>query len=294
VASASFPDPAIASLAGVGGAAGLVQVQPSSIVFPTTGVGLISASRALTVTNTGPIAIPDLTLASSAGFQISSSTCGAALDISASCTVQVGFDPSSAGQQTGNLSIGSGLLPAPVQVALSGMGFDFSLGTSGQSSKTVASGQTATYMLTLVPINGSAGTFTFLCGSFPANSSCSFNPTSESVSANGTGSVTVNISTGLGQSASARPASEKSAPYLVPLSCLLALPIAVAFRRRTGWLVILMASLIGLTSCAGSGGGGGGSPAPSNQNTPVGTYSVVVTATANGLSHKTTLTLIVD
>ena len=70
VESASFPDPAITSLTGIGGAAGLVQVQPSSIVFPTIGVGLISTSRALTITNNGPIAIPDLTLAVSAGFQI--------------------------------------------------------------------------------------------------------------------------------------------------------------------------------------------------------------------------------
>jgi hypothetical protein len=294
VNSATFPDPATASLVGIGGAAASVQVQPSSIVFATTGVGLISASRLATVTNNGPVSIPDLALATSAGFQISSSTCGVALDISASCTAQIAFYPSTAGQQTGNLSIASGLLAVPAQAALSGMGFDFSVGISGQSSKTVASGQTATYTLTLVPINGSTGTFTFACNSLPANSSCSFNPTSESVPANGTGSVTVNISTGLAQSASSLPEWGKHGSYLLPLSCLIALPIAVGFRNRKGWLVVLMASLIGLASCTGSGGGGGGTPAPSNQNTPAGTYSIVITATANGVSHKTALTLIVD
>jgi len=55
-----------------------------------------------------------------------------------------------------------------------------------------------------------------------------------------------------------------------------------------------MASLIGMSSCAGAGGGGGGTPASPNGSTPVGTYSIVVTATASGVSHKTTLTLIVD
>jgi len=56
-----------------------------------------------------------------------------------------------------------------------------------------------------------------------------------------------------------------------------------------------MAALLGITSCAGAGGGGGGTPPTQSGNaTPAGTYSVVVTATANGVSHKTTLTLTVD
>ena len=292
--SATFLNPATASLTGIGGAAGLVQVQPGSIVFPITGVGLSSALRPVTVTNNGPVAIPDLTFAASSGFQIASSTCGSALDVSAFCVAQIVFDPSTAGHQTGSFSIMSSMLAAPVQIALSGTGFDFSVGNSGQSSKTVASGQTATYMLTLVPLNGSSGTFTFSCGSLPANSSCSFNPNSQYVPANGTGSITVNLLTGVGQSASALPHWDSSAPYLIQLSCLIALPIAVGSRKRRGWLLILIAGLVGLASCAGSGGGGGGTPAPSNQSTPAGTYSVVLTATANGVSHKTTVTLIVD
>ena len=293
--SATFPDPAIASLVGIGGAAGSVTVQPASIVFSTSGVGVTSASRSVTVTNNGPVGISDLTLSASNGFQISSSTCGQALDISASCTVQLIFKPANAGQQTGRLSIGSSSLAAPVQVALSGMGFDFSIGISGQSSKTVSSGQTAMYTLTLVPANGSAGTFTFSCSSLPANSSCSFNPASTSVAANGTGSVTLNIATGAGQSAAALPVWEKNGRYLLPLSCLIALPIALGLKKRRGWLVILIAALIGLTSCAGSGGGGGGTPpVSSHPTTPAGSYSIVVTATANGISHNTTVTLIVD
>jgi hypothetical protein len=58
--------------------------------------------------------------------------------------------------------------------------------------------------------------------------------------------------------------------------------------------MILIAGLIGIVSCAGSGGGSGGAPLSTNQNTPAGTYSVVVTANANGVAHRTTLTLIVD
>lgn len=293
--SSSYPDAAIGSLVGIGGAAASVSAQPRSIAFPTTGVGLTSTPRSVTITNTGPVAVPDLTWSAGSGFQVSSSTCGPALAISASCTLQVAFRPTNAGQQTGNLSISSGALPAPVQVALSGMGFDFSLSTSGQSSKTVSSGQTATYTLTLTPASGSSGTFTFSCGSLPVNSSCGFNPLSEAVSANGTGSVTLNISTGLGQSDSGLPNWGRSAFHLLPFSCLIVLPMAMASKKRRVLLIILMGALIGVASCAGSGGGGGGTPpVSSKQNTPAGTYPVVVTATANGISHNVTVTLVVD
>lgn len=293
--SSSYPDPAIASLVGIGGAAASISAQPGSLVFPTTGVGLTSAPRSVTITNSGPVVIPDLTLSAGRGFQILSSTCGPALDTSASCTVQVAFRPTSAGQQTGNLSISSSALAVPVQVALSGIGFDFSVSTSGQSSRTVSSGQTATYALTLAAANGSSGTFTFSCGSLPVNSSCGFNPSSEPVPVNGAASVTLNISTGLGQSASGLPRWERSTVRLLPLSCVIVLPIGIGWRKRRSLLMILMAGVIGLASCAGSGGGGGGTPpVSSNRNTPAGTYSVVVTATANGVSHNVTVTLVVD
>ena len=294
VSSATFAEPATAALTGIGGAAGSVQVQPGSVVFPSTGVGLTSSPRAVILTNNGSVALSALKVSLSSGFQLSSSTCAASLDIAGSCTAQIAFAPANAGQQAGNLTVSSGSLAAPVEVALLGMGFDFTIAPAGQSSKTVSSGQAASYTLTLTPLNGSAGTFNLACSAVPANSSCAFNPASQAVAANSSGSVTVNIATGAATSTAglARPGGGRS--YLLPLTCLAALPIAVRWRRRKWWLGILMASLIGMSSCAGAGGGGGGTPASPNGSTPVGTYSIVVTATASGVSHKTTLTLIVD
>jgi hypothetical protein len=294
VSSVTFAEPASAVLVGIGGAAGSIQVQPGSLAFPSTGVGLISAPRAMTLTNNGPVALLDLKFSLSSGFEVSSSTCGASIDPAAACIVQIAFAPASAGQQVGNLTVTSGSLAAPVQIVLSGMGFDFTVAAAGQSSKTVSSGQAATYTLTLTPLNGSSGTFTFACSSLPANSSCSFNPGNTSVPANASGSVTVNVATG-GSSSSASLAGPGDArSYMLPLVCLVALPIAVGSRKRKWWLTILMAGLIGITSCAGAGGGGGGTPSSPNGSTPAGTYSIVVTATASGVSHKTTLTLTVD
>jgi hypothetical protein len=148
-------------------------------------------------------------------------------------------------------------------------------------------------------MGGSSGTFSFSCGSLPANSSCTFNPPNETVNANATGSVTVKIATGISstsaQNTGHSPKPFASGSFFVGLGLIL-MPVAIRRRQRgTFLLLLLILSSFGLTSCAGAGGGAGGAP-PSNPTsmTPPGAYSVVVTATANGLSHKITLNLTVD
>ncbi len=69
VSSYGFINAATIALIGAGGAAGSIQTQPASLVFPTTGVGAKSATQAVTLTNNGPISILSLNLAASVGFQ---------------------------------------------------------------------------------------------------------------------------------------------------------------------------------------------------------------------------------
>ena len=217
--------------------------------------------------------------------------------VGGSCTAQVAFSPSSAGQQTGNLTISSSSLAAAVLIPLSGMGFDFSVSSTGQSSQTVSSGQTANFTIKLATMSESSGTFTFACSSLPAHAACTFNPASESVSANTTGSVTVQMVTGLSSASAQNVDYRRRAPLLLfGAGGLLLLPFAFRRRRRGAFLMaILLLAPLGIASCAGAGGGGGGTPpVSSNNNTPAGTYAVDVTATANGLSHKITLSLTVD
>ena len=94
---------------------------------------------------------------------------------------------------------------SPVSVAFSGMGFDFSVAVSGSTSISVAAGQTANYTVTINPASGAQGSFTYKCGTLPANALCVFNPATTTVSAGATGSVMVQISTG--KSGSARMVS---------------------------------------------------------------------------------------
>ena len=300
VSSSTFVTSAVATLTGTGGAAGSVQMQPSALVFPATGVDSTSAPQTVSLTNNGIGALSPLTFSTSSGFQLGSTTCTASLPVGASCTVQVAFAPVSAGQQTGNLTVASSSLATSAQVTLSGMGFDFSMSPNGQASQTVSSGQTASFALSLATMGGSSGAFTFSCSSLPANSSCTFNPPNEVVPANTTGSVAVKIATGLvstsAQNTGHAPGRIAFGGSLVGLG-LIMLPVAIR-RRQRGMLLLslLILSSFGLASCSGAGGGSGGAPPsnPASGATPPGTYSVVVTATANGLSHKITLKLTVD
>jgi hypothetical protein len=300
VSSSAFVTAAVAILSGTGGAAGSVRLQPTTLNFSTVGVGDSSAAQTVTITNNGVETLTALAISISNGFQLGSTTCTTSLAVGSSCTAQVMFTPTTAGHKTGSLTVASPSLAASVQLPLTGTGFDFTVSPSGQASQTVASGQSASFSLSLATIGGASGTFTFSCGSLPANSSCAFNPPSELVSADATGSVSVKITTGLA-STSAQNKNALPGPFVlsslsVALSIFL-LPFTIR-RRRQGMLLlaILILSSFGLASCAGAGGGGSGGPPsnPANGTTPAGTYPVVVTATANGLSHKTTLSLTVD
>jgi len=293
--SSSTLNSAAVLLSGAGGLAGTVLAQPAQLSFPTTGVGTTSSTQIVTITNSGAaVPLTNLALSVSSGFQLSGNTCPALLLPGASCTTGVVFAPTSAGQKTGILTVASSALAASVQAPLSGMGFDFTAALSGQSSQTVASGQTANYTIDLSPLNGSAGTFTFQCGSLPAHAVCVFNPASDTVAASASGSVTVQVTTGPTQAAGI----ERTAGWgFAPALCGLVL-LPLAWRRRRGLLLMLAALLVagGLSSCSGSGGGSGTAPPASSgsANTPAGTYSIPVTIASNGVSHKVTLSLTVD
>ena len=288
--------PATLTLSGTGGQAGSVQLQPALLNFSTTGVGTASNAQTVTLNNSSAVTLTDLALSVSGGFEIASSTCTTTLAPGASCTVGVAFAPTSAGQQTGNLTVASNALAANVQAPLSGMGFDYSAALSGASSETVASGQTASYTLTLKPLSGSTGTFTFQCGTLPAHASCLFNPASVAVPANATGSVTVQVITGQGTISAVKPGRGGWGAFPVAFGLVL-LPLAWGRRRKNLLLALAFAALAGgLSSCSGSGGGASGSapPTSSGSSTPAGAYSVPVTIVASGVSHQVTVSLTVD
>lgn len=295
VSSAAVATSATVALSGTGGGLGAIQAVPAVIGFGAVGVGTTSNPITVTLTNPGTSGLDNLTLTAPVGFQLVNNTCTATLGPGASCSTGVVFAPTSAGAQNGILTVTSSTASATAAVSLVGTGFDFTVAAVGSTSQSVASGLTGSYTLLITPLNGSQGTFTFQCGSLPANVACLFNPGSETVSAGAQGNVGVEIATG-----QTGPAAASMAPLgwgLAPLVCgLVALPLGWRRRRKALLLAALLAILGGgVSSCTTSGGGtGGASAVTATGATPAGTYTIPVTVTSTGVQHGLTVTLTVD
>ena len=296
--STSGVAPATVQLNGSGQLSTGLATNPSQIAFAVVAAGQSSTAQAVTVTNSSGYEIGSLSLAANAPFSIAQNTCTGSLAAGANCTASVVFQPSSGGASSGALTVSSSAVATPATVALSGTGFDFTVGITGPVSQTVASGQQARYTVVISPA-GSGGTFNFTCGTLPTNALCLFNPSTETVSAGVQGNVEVQISTGNGSTARLERSSPNQTGFwrALPLICgLLALPLAVS-RRRKLWLLVVLLVVIagGVSSCTSSGGGTGGTGGQGDgSKTPPGTYTIPVNVTSMGITHQVSVTLTVD
>jgi len=297
ITSGSVANVATVTLSGTGGGMGAIQATPAVLSFGTIGIGVSSSPSTVTVTNLGAGGLAGLALAASSGFVLVNNACGATLSAGANCTVGVEFAPVTAGVQTGTLNITSSTASASGTISLTGTGFDFTVTSGGSTSVTVSNGQTASYAVDVTPMAGAAGTFTFACGTLPANAICVFNPVSETLNSGVTGNLTVGIS--VGKAATSARLNGTAAWNLVPAACvLLLLPLGWTRRRRVLLGCLVLAVLVGgVSSCTssggGSGGGGGSTGGGGSGATPSGTYSVPVNVTSAGVQHSLTVTLIV-
>ena len=145
---------------------------------------------------------------------------------------------------------------------------DFSL-SPGSSQVTVMQGSSQTLAISLSPVNGFTGAVSnFSCSGLPAETSCSFNPTTV---AGGSGSTTLTIATApLGQQRrrasndDRKPWWSATATVFLLGMCLVAIP--GSRRRQLQPMLLMLALVILIPSCGGGGGGGGGvtnNPVPS-------------------------------
>jgi hypothetical protein len=319
--------PVSVPLNGSGQLTGGLSVNQSQIAFPVVAIGQSSAAQTLTVTNSSSYAIGSVSLAVAAPFSVTQNTCTGSLPAGANCTASVIFQPSVGGSASGMLTVNSSAVAAPVTVALSGTGFDFSVGITGSGTQSVAGGQTATYIIQICGTGGctenptvpAGGTFSFQCGALPANALCIFNPPSQTLNAGFQGNVLVEISTGnaatarlespgfaatnMARLSAEKPSSAKTMGgrhdlwHTLPLACGLFL-IPLAFRRHNKmFLLAVLAAFFtcGVSSCVSSGGGTGGTGGKGGgSNTPPGTYTIPVNVTSTGITRSVNLTLTVD
>ncbi len=307
------------TLTGTGVAPAGISVAPASLNFGNFAVGQTSAALPVTLTNNGGAALSAVTFAVTGDFAAQAAPangCGTTLAVGASCQIAVTFSPQQAGKSTGTMTVSAAQLKAPLTVALSGNGEDFALQVSGSSSAVITSGQTATFMISILPVNGSTGPVALACTGAPQNATCAVNPASVTLTGQNSDSATVTIATGLSSSSAAAQDRGRMGAGGLRLTLAVAFPMGLVVTRRrrknstgakrgarAGFGVLVVLGLLGLLVPLGcnlsvtpgkQGSGGTSAPGSPGNPTPSGAYTLTVTGTAPGLTHTTTLTVTVE
>jgi hypothetical protein len=128
---------------GASSSGGRVTVSPGSLSFGSINTGSTSASQTATVTNGTSSSVTlsgaGITGADAGDFAVTSTTCGASLAASASCTASIDFKPATTGALTATWSITSSASSTPLTVALSGTGSTSSGGSAGTATPSTIS-----------------------------------------------------------------------------------------------------------------------------------------------------------
>jgi hypothetical protein len=290
--------PQTVALAGTGSAASapIATVTPTSLAFPGQQVGISSAARTVTLTNSGNAAL-SINSVQSTGDYAQTNTCPTAIAASSSCTISITFTPTAAGIRNGTLTINDNALGTPQMVGLSGAGSDFGL-TGSPSSDTVKAGMTASYTLTLSPLGGPfTSAVQMSCAGAPALTTCSLSPTKVTPGGN-PATVTLSISTTAAVAQAANFGSTQDRPIAIWIQLqavgLFGI-ILVGSRARSRKLRVIIllglvsGALILMSGCAG----GTGIVSPPQSGTAPGTYTITVAGASGALRHSLPVTLIV-
>ncbi|MFE4552778.1 choice-of-anchor D domain-containing protein [Streptomyces sp. NPDC056785] len=123
------------SLSGTGTAPGpVLNTDPASLSFEGTVVGSSATAQTVKITNSGTTSATVSGVSASGDFS-QTNNC-ATLAVGASCTVNVGFKPTTGGTRTGSLTVTSNANNSPTTVSLTGSGID--------STTNIAAGRPAT------------------------------------------------------------------------------------------------------------------------------------------------------
>jgi hypothetical protein len=122
--------PASATLTGTGVNAATVSLTPSSLTFPTELVGVVSQPQTVTLTNTGTLPVTVSTISTTGAFT-QTNNCPSSLTQGQNCQIQVEFQASARGLQSGKLSVTDSATHSPQSVKLSGTGTVVKLSATG-------------------------------------------------------------------------------------------------------------------------------------------------------------------
>jgi len=277
---------------------------PNRLSFGAIAEGKNSTPMMTTLFNTGNAMLTimgvSITGADSSDF-MQNNQCGSTLPPGGFCNVSVTFTPYKPGLRTASATISDSAPGSPHVVPLFGGGLGLALGIAPGSSGSVsvAAGNPANYMLSIGGA-GVSGMVTLSCAGAPKGADCSFpGGTSINMSATQASQFGVTVTTTSRTMAALRPDHSIPSRWLwtFAIAGIVFLPASVTNRRRTVSTYSRALSLwvlLFLCSC----GGGGGSSTSSNGNpqmnpngTPVGTYTLTVTAMSNSTHESIPLIL---
>jgi hypothetical protein len=298
--------PAAVALSGTGVAgSGTISLSPTTLTFGSQAQGSTSSPQMVTVSNSASAAltVSSIVLTGNTDFTISATTCATApfvLAASGSCTVSLTFKPTGSGAENATLTVNGSSSNSPQKVTITGnststvpTGEDFTV-TPNSSGVSVVQGDTATFILTVAPVNGFNSSIGFTCLG-PTGSSCSFSPSTLSMDGTTTHTVqfTVGTSGGNGTSARLTPGQMGAGGIFFALLPFSMVGMLLTKRRRSLGLVLMLLVVclaMGMVACGAAPSatsGSSGALAP-------GTYSITVTAASTGstvVTHPLTLSL---
>jgi subtilase family serine protease len=171
---------------------------------------------------------------------------------------------------------------------------NFSLSSSA-TSITVSSSAAGTATITATSQNGFAGTITLACGSLPTGATCSFNPGSLSLSANGTASTTLTVTK---SSSFLGPAEHRGQPQfpasVFGVAVLTVTIVTLFFFTRQRGIVLALLVLAALGAMASCGGSSSSTNSGSGSTPVTGNSTVNATSTNPPASHVLTLNITVQ
>jgi hypothetical protein len=262
----------------------------NTLTFPSQTLNSTSTAQTLTLTNGGTADLSITTIAATGDYG-QTNTCGSSLAVAANCTVSVTFSPTSSGPRSGTITVTDNAGGSPQSVALAGTGTDFGMSVSPPTA-TVTSGGSASYTLTLTPLNGFNSTVDLSCSGAPASGSCTFSSNSVSFSSGATAKVTVTVAT--------TPTTPTQAfldqvhlRYPLRMSAVL-LPFGIGFVMigsntkswKRKWLSRLLLIFVLSATIVW--------PACGFKTNTIGNYSVTLTGKDGSLQHSTAVTFTVQ